>query len=387
MNVLEILNAYPGETFIREHGKAIVQHTDIALSWAYTQTGQTGSLPHPFEGLKHCIALPNFNRLPRWRKAAYRLLSPTLPVDRLKERGVLQAIAKTQPDWLHFQFAGTAVQWAWLAIVLQVPFSFSLRGSDVQVAPHTLAGYSEKLRVIGEQATAIHAVCEDLKRQFIALTLLQADKIKVIRTTIDPAWSLIERQPESGLIIAVGRLHWAKGYPDLLLACHELKARGGTFRLVIIGEGPERPRLEYIIRDLGLTDRVILAGQQSHADIWAYFSKAHLFVLSSIAEGFPNVVGEAMVAGVPVVVADCGGVSEVIEDGINGYLFPSGSPNQLAQRLLIALGADTTPLIKNAKHKANQYFSPKVHAESFQSFWQAPVETVCSKDSAKPTVL
>jgi hypothetical protein len=213
MNVLEILNAYPGETFLREHAKAIVAHTDIQVSWAYTQVQHPGPVRPPLEGLRHCFALPNFNRMQPLRKAGFRLQYALLPWEKAKKRAVLRAVEKVQPDCIHFQFAGTAIQWAWVAEELQTPFSFSIRGSDVQVAPFTTAGYLSKLKDTGAKAAGIHAVCDALKNQFCDLTDTRPDKVQVIRTAINKDWSTIERRPEKGFFLSVAACTGQKDTP------------------------------------------------------------------------------------------------------------------------------------------------------------------------------
>ena len=371
MNVLEILNAYPGETFIQQHAEAILAYTDCQLSWAFTQTPQIGSLSKPVEGLHQCFAIPNFNRLPKWRKTALRAANPLLSWDRLKKRAILRSIAKSKPDIIHFHFAGTAIQWAWTAEELQVPFTFSLRGSDVQVAPYTIDGYTAQLQYIGSRAAGIHAVCESLKNQFCTLTSIHPDKIQVIRTAISPDWATIERKPEPGNLLSVGRLHWRKGFPDLLLAAHILLKEGVDFKLHIIGEGPERPLLEFMIRDLGLQERVYLEGKKSHNELRAYFAKAQVFVLSSLQEGFPNALAEAMMAGVPVVATDCGGVREVIENGVNNRLCKTGDYESISRAMNDVLILQEYPLhIKNNNKGTISLFDKKLHAKLFGQFWQ-----------------
>ena len=166
-------------------------------------------------------------------------------------------------------------------------------------------------------------------------------------------------------------MHWAKGFPDLLLAAHQLLQDGIDFKLFILGEGPERPLLEYMIRDLGLQERIHLEGTKSHDEIRTYFAKAQVFVISSLQEGFPNALAEAMMAGIPVVTTDCGGIKEIIQHRHNGYLCRSGDVQSIYEGMKSTLiAADYNPCINNGKEIINRLFSEKKHADIFTNFWK-----------------
>lgn len=103
------------------------------------------------------------------------------------------------------------------------------------------------------------------------------------------------------VVISVGRLTPEKDYVTLLHAVALLRSKNSTC-LVIVGEGPERERLEQVITDLKMEDRVKLAGLDPNP--WRWMARANLFVLSSCSEGHPNALREAMVLGLPVVVTE-----------------------------------------------------------------------------------
>jgi glycosyltransferase involved in cell wall biosynthesis len=100
-------------------------------------------------------------------------------------------------------------------------------------------------------------------------------------------------------------------------------------RLLIIGDGPERPALEGLAHALGIAERVAFPGFQQNP--FAYMARARLFVLSSAWEGLPGVLIQAMACGTPVVSTDCpSGPREVLEDGRYGPLVPVGAVEALA---------------------------------------------------------
>jgi glycosyltransferase involved in cell wall biosynthesis len=121
-----------------------------------------------------------------------------------------------------------------------------------------------------------------------------------------------------------------KAHAGLLHAVAALKRRAGApaFRLVMVGDGPERERLKALCRELGVTDLVVFAG--TTADVPVYYSLADVFVLPSRSEGSPNVLLEAMASGTAVVATAVGGVPEVVRSGDNGLLVPANDVNALA---------------------------------------------------------
>lgn len=141
--------------------------------------------------------------------------------------------------------------------------------------------------------------------------------------------------PDIPLLVACGRLHEQKDYPCLLEALVEVRKKVPA-HLWIVGEGKLRQRLEEKIEQYQLTDCVRLIGFQTNP--YQYMARANVFVLSSIFEGFGNVIVEAMACGTPVVATDCPyGPGEIISDGINGILVPPTNPKALAAGILKVL--------------------------------------------------
>jgi glycosyltransferase involved in cell wall biosynthesis len=155
------------------------------------------------------------------------------------------------------------------------------------------------------------------------------DIFKTAQHPVDHPWF---NQGGCPIILSIGRLTIAKDYPTLIKAFAKVK-RQRDARLVIIGEGEERKVIEDLVRRLGLEKFVWLPGFLNPP--YPYLARASLFVLSSIWEGLPTAIIEALALGIPVVSTDCpGSPREILENGRFGELVPVGNVQALADAIL-----------------------------------------------------
>lgn len=163
-----------------------------------------------------------------------------------------------------------------------------------------------------------------------AKTVVQSHKVSIIPNFVrDLPSASADRCDTERLILAVGRLAPQKGFDLLIQAFARSEAARYGYRLVILGEGTERPELEALARALGVASEVSLPGVVSEPAEW--MMRARIFVLSSRYEGFPNVLLEAMALGCAVVAFDCpSGPGEIIQNEENGLLVPPGNVVELA---------------------------------------------------------
>lgn len=165
--------------------------------------------------------------------------------------------------------------------------------------------------------------------------------------------SLWAEADEAPLILAVGRLAPEKGFDDLVAAFALVRRRGVPARLLILGEGPERARLERLIDEYALDAYVRLPGWHDEPGTWMRHSD--VFVLSSRLEGLPLTLIEAMAHGCRLVATDCrSGPREILEDGRWGRLVPVGEPAALANALCQAL-QDDVPDSAGQRHRAEVF--------------------------------
>lgn len=157
-----------------------------------------------------------------------------------------------------------------------------------------------------------------------------------------------DRDRDAPVILGAGRLTEQKDFPTLLAAFARLRAHRPAARLLILGEGEERPALTAAIGQLGLEGAVDLPGHVP--DALPYFARADLFALSSRWEGLSNVLIEAMGCGCAVVSTACpSGPSEVLDGGRLGPLVPPGDPEALAGAMLARLdGPDDVAALRAA---------------------------------------
>jgi colanic acid/amylovoran biosynthesis glycosyltransferase len=139
-------------------------------------------------------------------------------------------------------------------------------------------------------------------------------------------------------VVCVGRLSSEKGHIGLLQAFAEVVARGPAAELRLIGDGPERERIEAAVAAAGLGERCTLLGQLPERETLAEVAQADLLVSSSFMEGLPVVLMEALALNVAVVAPRVAGVPELVEDGVTGLLFTPADWKGLAACLLRALG-------------------------------------------------
>lgn len=255
---------------------------------------------------------------------------------------------RLKPDVVQTYNIGTldAAPVAWLAGVRRVVHAE--HGRDVADPEGTNRKYRAMRRWLQPFITRYVAVSGDLEKWLRKDVGIAPSKVVCIHNGIDTegcaeAEALRWRRPLLGafapsgtcIVVNVGRLDPVKDQDGLLAAfrmlCDAAPAMAARLRLVIVGEGSCRQRLEQRIAQLDLHDCVRLLGNRE--DVPKILAECDVFALSSIAEGIPLTLLEAMAAGLPVVATRVGGVGEVVVDGVMGTLVAPSDPAALAQAL------------------------------------------------------
>lgn len=181
-------------------------------------------------------------------------------------------------------------------------------------------------------------------------------------------------QEQIPIITAIGRLTLQKGFAYLLRAVHILLSEGIRCRLVILGRGPERENLEKLSAELVISSHVEFLGFQENP--YKYLARSTVFVLSSLYEGFPNVLLEAMALGIPSVATRCPtGPDEIITEGVDGILVPPADEKAIADAIKkLLLDEDLRKRLSEAGKRRIQDFA----VEKIVKQYEDAIESVCA---------
>jgi glycosyltransferase involved in cell wall biosynthesis len=236
---------------------------------------------------------------------------------------------------IHAHFADRAATVALVASrFLDTTYSVTAHAREIYVAPVLLR---ERLG-----HAAFTATCTEYNRRHLATVVDAATAGSILRLYHGLDLSTFTGSDGAApgmdppLLLSVAQLWERKGLEDLVRACRVLADRGIAASCRIVGEGPLRGRLEALIAELGLGDRVVLTGALRHPEVVALLAQARAFVLPCVVapdgdrDGIPNVILEAMASGLPVISTPVSGIPEVVRDGETGFLVPEHDPTAVA---------------------------------------------------------
>ena len=256
---------------------------------------------------------------------------------------------------------------AWIGMVaarlLEIPYNLTLHGSDLLLRPTFL---DTKL-----QHSALCLTVSDFNRRYLLehFTQIRPERVLVRRMGVQvpaapPALS------STGFrfnLLAVGRLHPVKDHAFLIRACGALKASGTNLFCRIAGDGPERGSLDRLIRCLHLEQDVQLLGHVNHEQLTELYRKADLVVLTSLSEGIPLTLMEAMALGRLVLAPAITGIPELVLDGKTGFLYRPGSITNFVERVefLRRYGSTLSQVGCAAREHVNSHFNVTTNLQQF----------------------
>jgi colanic acid/amylovoran biosynthesis glycosyltransferase len=223
---------------------------------------------------------------------------------------------------------------SWIAMaaarLLGIDFSMTLHGSDLLLHGIYLDTKLSHCRFC--------ITISEYNRRYILQRYPEIDpkNIFVSRLGVDvmPAVTSPSLKRHPFTLLTVGRLHPVKNHAFLVQACYRLRDLEIDFECAIAGEGPERPRLERLIREMRLQDRITLLGHVERERLNSLYRSADLFVLTSRSEGIPLVLMEAMANGLLVLAPEITGIPELVVPGKTGLLYQPGNLNHFLGKIL-----------------------------------------------------
>jgi colanic acid/amylovoran biosynthesis glycosyltransferase len=234
---------------------------------------------------------------------------------------------------IHVHMANNGATVALLACIYdkRIEYSMSIHGSDEFF--HVDRFY---LKTKAERAKFIRCISHFCKAQMMIWTNI--DKWKdyhIVHCGVDlERFKLKPYQDDNKFtILFVGRLDPIKGLTVLLEAIKNLANSGVDCRLDIVGDGPMNEILLKKVAEMGLTEKVIFNGAIGQEEIVDHYDRAQVLVISSFMEGIPVVLMEAMAKGLAVVATNVGGITELVENGLNGLVVPTSSVDDLFHAL------------------------------------------------------
>lgn len=251
------------------------------------------------------------------------------------------------PSVIHIQWATHINLFKELIESQEFKFIVSFRGRLVNVSPFVDSNIADLYKEYFPKVNGFHAVSNgilkngekfgaDRERSAIIMPAVKDDLFHSIT-------SLYVSSKNIGILklLSVGRFHWKKGYQYAIDACSILKSKGIKFEYTIIAGG-DKEEVLFAINDLGLENEITILNNMPHSKVLESFREADVFILPSLEEGIANVALEAMTIGVPIISTDCGGMSELIEHNVNGWIVPTASSNALSNQILDFINLPTS---------------------------------------------
>ena len=273
------------------------------------------------------------------------------PYELALSSAMVETVRKEKLDILHVHYAIPHAYAAFMARQIladqgiHIPVVTTLHGTDITLVGQ-LPAYKPAVCFSINRSTAVTAVSESLRAETIREFNIERD-IQVVPNFVDVKRygrgdaSARRRiaQPDEAIVCHVSNFRKVKRIPDVLHVFAEIRAQRAA-KLVMVGDGPERLPAERLAAELGISQDVLFLGKTS--DVERILGVSDLFLLPSETESFGLAALEAMASSVPVIASRAGGLPEVVDHGVTGYLEDIGDVSAMAQRALHILSSEST---------------------------------------------
>lgn len=273
------------------------------------------------------------------------------PYELALSSAMVETVRQEKLDILHVHYAIPHAYAAFMARQILadqgifIPVVTTLHGTDITLVGQ-LPAYKPAVCFSINRSTAVTAVSESLRAETIREFNIERD-IQVVPNFVDvkrygrgdaSARSRIAH-PDEAIVCHVSNFRKVKRIPDVLHVFAEIRAQRAA-KLIMVGDGPERLPAERLAADLGIAKDVLFLGKTSNVE--RILGVSDLFLLPSETESFGLAALEAMASSVPVIASRAGGLPEVVDHGVTGYLEDIGDVSAMAQRALHILSSEST---------------------------------------------
>lgn len=267
-------------------------------------------------------------------------------------------VVRNKVDFIQAYFAVPAGWVAWIVhLFTRIPYGIYFGGSDVPGSNPSRYKYiypilTPLLRMIWRRAS-FRTVCSQELVRLGTIADPKVDFVCVPNGVELERFKPIDRLPNPKIkILFIGRLIYRKGLQRVVAALPKVRELAKKpFEVEVVGTGAARPMLAEMADKLGVTDLIKYVGIVPYDQLEKSYQYADMFVLTSLSEGMPSVILEAMGCGLPIVASNVGGNNEIVEDGGNGYLIEGADTDFLAQRLAALINDDTLRATMGARSR------------------------------------
>jgi len=271
-----------------------------------------------------------------------------------------------------------------LSRLLGVPNVLSMHGGDLydpskRLSPHRSRLLRGVVRWVLRNSTCLLAESQDVRQRALRYYGVKRDIAVIPWGLKEPHFEKLSRgklglREGDLVVISVGRLVRRKGLDCLLRALPKIGSP--DVKLVVVGDGPERERLQELASELRIETQVSFLGNVTEESKFQYLCASDVFALPSLHEGFGLVFLEAMHCGLPIVTCDCGGHTDFLTDGRNGFLVPVGDVDAVASAIS-TLARDGNLRAKMAKNNEEdiERLSVAATAERYEQVFQSVAES------------
>ncbi|MDC3353724.1 N-acetyl-alpha-D-glucosaminyl L-malate synthase BshA [Schleiferiaceae bacterium] len=306
------------------------------------------------------------------------------PYELALSSAMVETVRKERLDILHVHYAIPHAYAAFMARQIladqgiHIPVVTTLHGTDITLVGQ-LPAYKPAVCFSINHSSAVTAVSESLRQETIQQFNIVRD-ITVVPNFVDmkrygrgdAAARLRIAQPDEAILCHVSNFRKVKRVLDVISIFAEVHQTRAS-KMVMVGDGPERPAAEALAIQLGVQDEVLFLGKTS--DVERILGISDLFLLPSETESFGLAALEAMASGVPVIASRAGGLPEVVDHGRNGYLEPVGDIQAMAERAKYILSnASTHAMFSNQALEAAQKFSMEHIGQAYLNLYQQLID-------------